>query len=62
MIAIIVLRVVSYPGSSLLPISQLSLVVCGLCGLSVGCMWSDSSSKASALPHLTQPALSQQLM
>lgn len=48
MISSSVLCVASYLGISLLPIPQLSLVACGLCGLSVGCMWPGSFSKAAA--------------
>ncbi len=48
MIASSVLCVASYLGISLLPIPQFSLVACGLCGLSVGCMWPGSFSKAAA--------------
>ncbi|MDO5422226.1 MAG: MFS transporter [Eubacteriales bacterium] len=43
-----VLCIVSYLGISLLPVPQLSLVCCALCGLSVGIMWPGTFSKASA--------------
>lgn len=45
------LCIVSYLGVSLLPVPQLSLLFCALCGLSVGIMWPGTFSKASsALP------------
>lgn len=45
------LCIISYLGISLLPIPQLSLIACALCGLSVGIMWPGTFSKASkALP------------
>lgn len=51
MIASCFLCILSYLGIALLPIPQLSLVSCALCGLSVGIMWPGSFSKASvALP------------
>ncbi|MCM1047281.1 MAG: MFS transporter [Clostridiales bacterium] len=42
------LCVLSYLGISFLPIPQLSLAACAVCGLSVGIMWPGSFSKASA--------------
>lgn len=42
------LCILSYLGVSLLPIPQLSLVACAICGLSVGIMWPGTFSKASA--------------
>ena len=42
------LCIVSYLGISLLPIPQLSLIACAVCGLSVGIMWPGTFSKASA--------------
>lgn len=42
-----ILAIVSYLGVALLPIPQLSLVSCALCGLSVGIMWPGTFSKAS---------------
>ncbi|MDO4324574.1 MAG: MFS transporter [bacterium] len=42
------LCILSYLGISLLPIPQLSLVACAVCGLSVGIMWPGTFSKASA--------------
>ena len=48
MIASCFLCILSYLGIALLPIPQLSLVSCALCGLSVGIMWPGSFSKASA--------------
>ncbi len=42
------LCILSYLGISLLPIPQLSLIACALCGLSVGIMWPGTFSKASA--------------
>lgn len=45
------LCILSYLGISFLPIPQLSLVSCALCGLSVGIMWPGTFSKASkAIP------------
>lgn len=43
-----VLCILAYLGISLLPIPQLSLIACALCGLSVGIMWPGTFSKASA--------------
>lgn len=48
MIASCFLCILSYLGIALLPIPQLSLVSCALCGLSVGIMWPGSFSRASA--------------
>ncbi|MCM1252164.1 MAG: MFS transporter [Clostridium sp.] len=46
-----ILCIISYLGISLLPIPQLSLAACALCGLSVGIMWPGTFSKAAkALP------------
>lgn len=46
------LCIVSYLGISLLPLPQLSLMTCALCGLSVGIMWPGTFSKAAkALPR-----------
>ncbi|MCM1144196.1 MAG: MFS transporter [Blautia sp.] len=46
------LCILSYLGISLLPLPQLSLISCALCGLSVGIMWPGTFSKAStALPR-----------
>lgn len=42
------LCILSYLGISLLPIPQLSLIACAVCGLSVGIMWPGTFSKASA--------------
>ena len=42
------LCILSYLGIALLPIPQLSLAACAVCGLSVGIMWPGSFSKASA--------------
>lgn len=42
------LCILSYLGISLLPLPQLSLACCALCGLSVGIMWPGTFSKASA--------------
>ena len=43
-----VLCILSYLGISLLPLPQLNLVCCALCGLSVGIMWPGTFSKAAA--------------
>lgn len=43
-----ILCVLSYLGIALLPVPQLSLIACGVCGLSVGIMWPGTFSKASA--------------
>lgn len=46
------LCILSYLGISLLPLPQLSLIACAVCGLSVGIMWPGTFSKASAaLPN-----------
>ena len=46
-----ILCIISYLGISLLPIPQLSLISCAVCGLSVGIMWPGTFSKAAkALP------------
>ena len=42
------LCIASYLGISLLPIPQLSLAACAVCGLSVGIMWPGTFSKAAA--------------
>lgn len=42
------LCILSYLGIALLPLPQLSLVCCALCGLSVGIMWPGTFSKAAA--------------
>lgn len=42
------LCILSYLGIALLPIPQLCLAACAVCGLSVGIMWPGSFSKASA--------------
>ncbi len=42
------LYIVSYLGISLLPVPQLSLAACAVCGLSVGIMWPGTFSKAAA--------------
>ena len=42
------LCILSYLGISLLPVPQLSLIACAVCGLSVGIMWPGTFSKASA--------------
>lgn len=42
------LCILSYLGIALLPIPQLSLGACAICGLSVGIMWPGSFSKAAA--------------
>ncbi|MCI8306587.1 MAG: MFS transporter [Lachnospiraceae bacterium] len=45
------LCIMSYLGISLMPVPQLSLIACAVCGLSVGIMWPGTFSKASkALP------------
>ncbi len=45
------LCILSYLGTALSPLPQLSLISCAICGLSVGIMWPGSFSKASsALP------------
>ena len=43
------LAIAAYLGVALLPIPQLSLVSCALCGLSVGIMWPGTFSKASVV-------------
>ncbi len=43
-----ILCILSYLGIALLPLPQLSLIACGVCGLSVGIMWPGTFSKASA--------------
>lgn len=46
------LCILSYLGIALLPVPQLCLVCCALCGLSVGIMWPGTFSRASsALPR-----------
>ena len=42
------LCILSYLGISFLPVPQLSLIACAVCGLSVGIMWPGTFSKASA--------------
>ncbi|MDO4340036.1 MAG: MFS transporter [Eubacteriales bacterium] len=42
------LCILSYLGISLVPVPQLSLLGCAVCGLSVGIMWPGTFSKASA--------------
>lgn len=42
------LCILSYLGISLLPVPQLSLISCAVCGLSVGIMWPGTFSKAAA--------------
>lgn len=42
------LCILSYLGISLLPVPQLSLIACAVCGLSVGIMWPGTFSKAAA--------------
>lgn len=42
------LCILSYLGIALIPVPQLSLAACAVCGLSVGIMWPGSFSKASA--------------
>lgn len=42
------LCILSYLGIAFLPIPQLSLIACAVCGLSVGIMWPGTFSKASA--------------
>lgn len=42
------LCILSYLGVSLLPMPQLNLIACALCGLSVGIMWPGTFSKAAA--------------
>lgn len=47
-----ILCILSYLGISLVPVPQLSLAACAVCGLSVGIMWPGTFSKASkALPR-----------
>ena len=48
MIGSCLLCILSYLGISLLPVPQLCLASCALCGLSVGIMWPGTFSKASA--------------
>lgn len=48
MIASCCLCILSYLGISLLPIPQLCLLACAVCGLSVGIMWPGTFSKAAA--------------
>lgn len=43
-----ILCILSYLGISLLPIPQLSLAACAVCGFSVGIMWPGTFSKAAA--------------
>ncbi|MCI8372708.1 MAG: MFS transporter [Lachnospiraceae bacterium] len=43
-----VLCIVSYLGIALLPIPQLNLLACAVCGLSVGIMWPGTFSRAAA--------------
>jgi fucose permease len=43
-----VLCIAAYFGISLIPIPQISLIACAICGLSVGIMWPGTFSKASA--------------
>lgn len=43
------LCILSYLGISFLPLPQLSLIACAVCGLSVGIMWPGTFSKASAM-------------
>lgn len=46
------LCIISYLGISLLPVPQLNLIACAVCGLSVGIMWPGTFSKAAkALPR-----------
>ncbi len=46
-----ILCALSYLGASLIPIPQIALLCCGLCGLSVGIMWPGTfSSAAKSLP------------
>lgn len=42
------LCILSYLGISLIPVPQISLIACAVCGLSVGIMWPGTFSKASA--------------
>lgn len=42
------LCILSYLGISLIPVPQLSLAACAVCGLSVGIMWPGTFSRASA--------------
>ena len=42
------LCILSYLGISIIPIPQLSLAACAVCGLSVGIMWPGTFSKAAA--------------
>lgn len=44
-----ILAIAAYLGVALLPIPQLGLVCCALCGLSVGIMWPGTFSKAAAM-------------
>lgn len=43
-----ILCILAYLGISLLPVPQLSLAACAVCGLSVGIMWPGTFSKAAA--------------
>lgn len=47
MIGSSILCILSYLGIAWIPVPQLSLVACAVCGLSVGIMWPGSFSKAS---------------
>jgi fucose permease len=42
------LCILAYLGIALMPIPQISLIACAICGLSVGIMWPGTFSKASA--------------
>ena len=42
------LCILAYLGVALLPLPQLSLIACAVCGLSVGIMWPGTFSKAAA--------------
>lgn len=52
MIGSCVLCILSYLGIALLPLPQLSLISCAVCGFSVGIMWPGTFSRgAAALPR-----------
>ena len=42
-----ILCILSYLGIALVPVPQLSLIACAVCGLSVGIMWPGTFSKAA---------------
>ena len=44
-----ILCILSYLGIALVPVPQLSLIACAVCGLSVGIMWPGTFSKAAGM-------------